>query len=358
MLQFVDVQFRLHQGVRSAEKLFNLTGKLWTQDIAILDYFKRTYPCDYVRDDSSRMYKRHQVEAEKHLKPPHSNFVPVVAFHGWLDNCNSFDILMPHIFKRTNQNLVILALDAAGHGLSDHRPFPAGYMQHLYLRDAMEVLNEQLGWERYFLIGHSAGGALASLVAATFPEQVLGLMAIESIGVLTRKPESGPAMLRQYVLDLRKLNEKRLPAYRSFEQAIEVRIQGATQGGLSQEGAEALVERNLVLVENKFQWRTDPLLRTPSGFYYTEAAAEMYLKSIKCPVLFVAGTEAKLELPWIDLETRWSWLQCRKYASQFEGGHHLHCDADGAAPKIAYEFARFIENPLEFQPIAPLKSKL
>ena len=40
-----------------------------------------------------------------------SGYQPVIALHGWLDNANSFDRMLPGM-----EHLHIIALDLAGHG--------------------------------------------------------------------------------------------------------------------------------------------------------------------------------------------------------------------------------------------------
>ena len=45
---------------------------------------------------------------------------PWIALHGWLDNCGSFDTLLPHF----PENHRIIAIDMPGHGFSSH--FPEG----------------------------------------------------------------------------------------------------------------------------------------------------------------------------------------------------------------------------------------
>ena len=48
--------------------------------------------------------------------------LPVLAFHGWLDNAATFDNLAPLL-----PELRILSLDLPGHGHSDHRPSGSAY---------------------------------------------------------------------------------------------------------------------------------------------------------------------------------------------------------------------------------------
>ncbi|MDA9840190.1 alpha/beta hydrolase, partial [Porticoccaceae bacterium] len=45
-----------------------------------------------------------------------SGYPPVIALHGWLDNANTFDRMLPHM-----ENLHVIAVDLAGHGRSDFR---------------------------------------------------------------------------------------------------------------------------------------------------------------------------------------------------------------------------------------------
>lgn len=54
--------------------------------------------------------------------------LPVFALHGWLDNAGSFDTLIPLLPK----NLRIVAVDTAGHGLSD--PFPPDIAYNFVVR--------------------------------------------------------------------------------------------------------------------------------------------------------------------------------------------------------------------------------
>ena len=48
--------------------------------------------------------------------------LPVIALHGWLDNAASFDRLLSHM-----TDVHVLAIDSAGHGMSDFRSPDSGY---------------------------------------------------------------------------------------------------------------------------------------------------------------------------------------------------------------------------------------
>ncbi|XP_024848577.1 serine hydrolase-like protein 2 isoform X6 [Bos taurus] len=86
---------------------------------------------------------------------------PVLCLHGWLDNANSFDRLIPLLPKDFNY----VAMDFGGHGLSSH--YSPGFPYH-YQNFVSEVrrVAAALKWNRFSLLGHSFGdGQLADLQA-------------------------------------------------------------------------------------------------------------------------------------------------------------------------------------------------
>ena len=109
---------------------------------------------------------------------------PVLALHGWLDNAASY-IPLASQWQRP-----MVALDFSGHGHSDHRP--DGVVTHLvdHVRDVLAVA-DQLGWQRFTLVGHSMGAGIACLFAAAFPERISRLVLIEGLGPPSTPGEVG-----------------------------------------------------------------------------------------------------------------------------------------------------------------------
>jgi len=68
-----------------------------------------------------------------------------------------------------------VAPDLRGHGRSDHPAGPAAYSFEILAGDVL-ALADALGWDRFALVGHSMGGALAQLVALDHPERLAGLV--------------------------------------------------------------------------------------------------------------------------------------------------------------------------------------
>ena len=118
---------------------------------------------------------------------------PVLALHGWLDNAASFEPLAPLL-----AGIRLVALDLPGHGRSAHRPPGCPYHFVDYADDVLDAA-DALGWDRFTLLGHSLGGAIATLVAAARPGRVERLAMIEALGPLSEEPASLPARLERAV---------------------------------------------------------------------------------------------------------------------------------------------------------------
>ena len=71
-----------------------------------------------------------------------------------LDNCGSFDPLIPHILKPND--LHIVAIDEPGVGLSSHKPPGSEYGRWHTLLEMKRVV-DHLNWKRFTIIGHSQG---------------------------------------------------------------------------------------------------------------------------------------------------------------------------------------------------------
>ncbi|MGI8810596.1 MAG: alpha/beta fold hydrolase [Acidimicrobiales bacterium] len=68
-----------------------------------------------------------------------------------------------------------VAPDLRGHGSSDRPTDPAAYSFELMAADVV-ALADELGWDRFAILGHSMGGAVAQFVALDHPERLTGLV--------------------------------------------------------------------------------------------------------------------------------------------------------------------------------------
>jgi pimeloyl-ACP methyl ester carboxylesterase len=90
---------------------------------------------------------------------------PVLLVHGWPQNWYAWRLLMPSLAK----HFTVIAVDQRGIGLSD-RP-PDGYDTGTLARDLIALM-DALDHERFAVVGHDTGLAIAYALAADYPERV------------------------------------------------------------------------------------------------------------------------------------------------------------------------------------------
>ena len=182
---------------------------------------------------------------------------PTLALHGWLDNANTFERLAPRLTE-----LNIIALDLAGHGKSDHRAPGVQYHHSDYMLDIMSVV-ELLNLEKFNLIGHSMGGQISSVIAATFPERVNRAFMIDGFAAEgTYSDEDRVAGNRQAMEKMLTGHTRPAKVFENTE-AMALRVTEATDQTL--DAAKILIARGHQVVDGGVSWRTDPRIRYPSS---------------------------------------------------------------------------------------------
>jgi len=253
---------------------------------------------------------------------------PVLCLHGWLDNANSFLPLAEALPDKP-----LLALDLAGHGYSDHRSSDAHYYLFDYVSD-LATLCRQQGWQQLTVIGHSMGGMIATVLAASFPELVSKLVLVDSLGLLTTAADDTATQLRKAVISREQSHHKQKPQYQTLLDAATARQQ---QSDFDLATSMLLTERGCQVTTQGVSWRADLKLREVSAFRLSDAQAHAVIRSLQCPVLALMSVQSPAEIrvamqryqaDYPDLEI----VQC-------QGGHHLHM-TDALA--CAVEISRFM----------------
>lgn len=257
---------------------------------------------------------------------------PVLAMHGWLDNCASFEPLAVHL-----SNVQLLAIDMPGHGLSSHRPpdRPINIWDDLPL---LLQLLDQLGWNQLSLLGHSRGAGIASLFAACFSERINKLVLLDGGAPVSTNAEDSVKQLAKASIAWNRRDQKRMPLYATYEQALEARKRAV--GAISEQAAALLLKRGLIKTSAGYSWRTDPLLTVPSMLMLTPEQSKQFTRQIDAPVCMVLskdGRMAKSEA-FNKLNERFQSIETHL----LDGGHHLHMEEQ--APAVADIINRFLLN--------------
>ncbi len=239
------------------------------------------------------------------------------ALHGWLDNAASFDRLAPLLCEHFH----IVALDLPGHGHSGHRPSGAWYHYVDYLGEVLAAA-DALGWQRFSLLGHSLGGAIASVLAAACPERIEQLLLIEALGPLAGEADQALPQLQRAISQRGALQAKALRVFASEDEAVKARVQA---NGLSPEAARILVNRGVRAVPGGFVWSSDARLTLASPQRYVEAQILALLEGIRAPVQLILAQPAPSFLPEDMINARIARVPGIEVV-RLPGHHHLHLE--------------------------------
>lgn len=242
--------------------------------------------------------------------------LPVIALHGWLDNAGSFDRLAPLL-----SGMHLFALDCAGHGLSGHRSPDAAYN---VWQDVPEVfaVADQLGWDRFALLGHSRGAGIASLAAGTLPKRISALALIDGGIPVPGEPEVAPGRFAKSVLRRDTLRHDRGRVFRSREEAITERSRGFTE--TSYEAAEILARRALREVEGGYSWFVDQRLKLESELMLSPDQVAAFMRAVEAPAIAMLASQSSLTSRpgFVDLIRQMPSVEI----TYLEGGHHFHLE--------------------------------
>jgi pimeloyl-ACP methyl ester carboxylesterase len=240
----------------------------------------------------------------------------LLAMHGWLDNAASFRPMAPWL-----AHYDFVALDMPGHGRSFHYPDDAEYSMFSTLLDLLAAA-DALGWPRFAVLGHSMGGAIASMLAAAAPERIERLFLIEALGPLAASEETTASRLRDAVTQRRALDGKRKRVFGDPQVAVQARMQ-TNITALDEGSSRLLVERGIRAVEGGYEWSSDTRLTLPTAVRMSETQIRDCLRAIACPTtLLVADPPPPYFTPGLRDE-RVACVRDIRCVSM-PGSHHLH----------------------------------
>ncbi|NXW82527.1 SEHL2 protein, partial [Alopecoenas beccarii] len=193
---------------------------------------------------------------------------PVLCLHGWLDNANTFDKLIPLLPRGrsglsgwflccrgcTSDTLSLsdcyyVAMDFSGHGWSSHRPAGSPYHFLDYVSDVRRVV-AALQWRRFTLMGHSMVFFFLSCCFISpqfcflYPEMVDKLILLENLGFLLASEDTEAWLKSKRIVIDRLLSleaKQQTPKARSPEAALQRLLEANRH--LTAEGGAILLQR-------------------------------------------------------------------------------------------------------------------
>ncbi|KAI8854865.1 Alpha/Beta hydrolase protein [Chytridium lagenaria] len=266
----------------------------------------------------------------------------VLALHGWLDNANTWDNLLPRLYENDPSRMYVVAIDFAGHGFSEHRAPQADYTHHANVEDAVSVI-DALDWPSFTLLGHSMGASVASTIASILPEKIDTLIAIESLGTWIM-PETAPETLSRFIRRHQSLKPSEKRIFPTLQEAITARANGIHK--LSFASSETLIHRGVQRRGRGFEWSSDPRLRLPSPYRYTAESGIEFVQNIKARTLTIWAQD-KSESAYYALEKRLPLVE-KIVAVSLPGDHHLHLEEE-TVDNVAHVILWFLGYRKDFE---------
>eukprot|EP01095_Lingulamoeba_sp_RSL-Kostka_P012543 TRINITY_DN4992_c0_g1_i2.p1 TRINITY_DN4992_c0_g1~~TRINITY_DN4992_c0_g1_i2.p1 ORF type:complete len:337 (-),score=107.54 TRINITY_DN4992_c0_g1_i2:181-1191(-) len=264
--------------------------------------------------------------------------VNIIAVHGWLDNSATYDSVMNFWFNNISPNgfndcetinthlhIKVVCIDFPGHGQSGKKD---GFFNYHFVDFVPEIFStaDEFGFDKFFLMGHSMGGALSMIAAGTYPEKIRGFITIEAFGPWTGKDDGGPSSMKKYIESTKILKTKKARIYNNLKEAME-RLQTGNPSLLPHTVENIVTRSTIKLNEENEQvsYTHDLALKLPSPHKYSEAQLLPYIQHINAPTLGVMG---KAGIPSLNsfIETRSKHFSDYLQIEYINGGHHVHSD--------------------------------
>jgi pimeloyl-ACP methyl ester carboxylesterase len=264
---------------------------------------------------------------------------PVLVLHGYLEQAAAWDDVGERLAARGRR---VVAPDHRGHGLSEHVGRGGFYHFWDYVGD-VDGLVRRLGGP-VDLVGHSMGGTMATLFAATRPDLVRRLVLVEGLG----PPDVAALALeraRQFLDHV--ATPPRHGSFASVDEAAD-RLRRFNPS-IRPEVARRLVARTTrpvraddphvaEPVEGRLTWTWDPLHRARSPVPFRADVHRAFLAAVACPVLLVDGGASPFRVD--DHAARAAALRDARAVALAGAGHLVHHDAPDA---LADAIATFLE---------------
>lgn len=259
-----------------------------------------------------------------------SGSLPVIALHGWLDNAATFDRMLPFM-----DNLNVVALDLAGHGLSSHRSVDATYDIWMDVGEVMAVA-DQMGWDRFAIIGHSRGAIISGLIAGTFPDRVSHVVLIDGYVPMPQAADSAAKQLAKAIRENNRFGASSPTFFHDFDRAVQARVNGFVP--LEFDAAALLATRGVSEGPRGFYWASDQRLKAASYTKYSVEHLKSFFVAIGARVMLIQAGNSAFS-PDRQQSELFEWIPQMEIL-KLPGSHHLHLEAQ--AEDVAIKAQAFL----------------
>lgn len=258
------------------------------------------------------------------------NKQPIIAIHGWQDNAGTWDNLIPRLPVTTS----VLCIDLPGHGNSSF--YPEGMLYYIFW-DGIVLLRrivKHFKWNKITLMGHSLGGALSFMYAASFPDDVDNIICIDIASPAVREPSimvkhTGGSIDK--LLHYENLSEDKIPCY-EYNEMIDI-VYDAYKGSVSRENCRVLMKRGMCqtpahMKKKGYFFKRDPKLKVSGLAMMSLETALEYAKQVRCKVLNIRAIPGQ---KWEKLNYYTEVIDALKAVTyvqyvEVEGTHHVQLE--------------------------------
>ncbi|KAF2880288.1 hypothetical protein ILUMI_25884 [Ignelater luminosus] len=220
---------------------------------------------------------------------------PILALHGWQDNCGTFDRLIPYL----PPDLGVLAIDLPGHGLSSHLPPGMGYYA-LEIVLLIQRIREYFKWPKVSILGHSIGAMYGYAYTLLYPKIVDFIICLDCLYPFQIKSyktaETMAGAIKKFIkydYYLTTKTNSEPPSY--IIEKLEEQLHKASQGSIAKEMCKYILERNITKSKsnpNKFYIHRDPRVDERSLLYWSPKLTMEGPKRITCPIFLTLGNQS------------------------------------------------------------------
>ena len=245
-----------------------------------------------------------------------------VLLHGYMDAAGTWDLVAPLLARA---GLRVLAPDMRGFGEGPRAPVGGYYHFADYVADVAQLLDAAVAKDEViYLVGHSMGGTVSTLVSGAFPERFAKVALLEGLGPPDHPFEVAPDRMRRWIDEVRTMSS------RTPRKTIGTREDALRRLTMNHPNVpRAVLETRLPHLvravpdtDDQVAWRFDPLHKTtsPTSFYAQTFMA--FARRVRCPVLYVSGGEAGFHPP--DEAARLAAFASHDHETLEGAGHMMH----------------------------------